>query len=56
VSHLLEYAFGRSRTKVDDGLIDNLTQASLDGTPITELLVRMAESGAFTTRSTEELP
>ena len=56
VSHLLEYAFGRARTKVDEGLIDNLTQASLEGTPITELLVRMAESGAFTSRSTEELP
>jgi hypothetical protein len=56
VSHLLEYAFGRPRNKVDEGLIDNLTRASLDGTPITELLVRMAESGAFMTRSTEELP
>jgi hypothetical protein len=56
VSHLVEYAFGRARARVDDGLIDGLTEASLAGTSIVELLVRIAESPAFMTRSTEELP
>jgi hypothetical protein len=56
VSHLVEYAFGRARGRVDDGLIDGLTEASLAGTSILELLIRIAESPAFMTRSTEELP
>jgi hypothetical protein len=56
VSHLVEYAFGRARGRVDDSLIDGLTEASLAGTSILELLIRIAESPAFMTRSTEELP
>lgn len=56
VSHLAEYAFGRQREPLDEDLIESLTDASLDGAPIVELLVRIAESPAFLTRSTEELP
>jgi hypothetical protein len=55
-SHLLEYAFGREKERVDDPLIDALTDASLGGAPIIELLVRIAESPAFLSRSAEELP
>lgn len=55
-SHLVEYAFGRKREPVDEPLVSALTDASLDGAPIVELLVRIAESPAFLTRSTEELP
>ncbi len=56
VSHLVEYAFGRSHGRLDQALIDSLTAASRGGAPIGELLVRVAESPAFMTRSTEELP
>jgi len=56
VSHLLEYAFGRQRVPLDEELLEALTDASLAGTPILELLVRIAESSAFLTRSAEELP
>jgi hypothetical protein len=56
VSHLVEYAFGRAHGAPDQGLIDSLTDASMNGTSILELLVRIAESPAFMTRSTEELP
>lgn len=56
VSHLAEYAFGRERGRPDDELVQALTDASLAGAPILELLVRIAESAAFLTRSTEELP
>jgi hypothetical protein len=55
-SHLLEYAFGREKERVDNPLIDALTDASLDGAPIRELLIRIAESPAFLSRSVEELP
>lgn len=55
-SHLVEYAFGRERERVDEPLVSALTEASLAGVPILELLVRIAESPAFSTRSTEELP
>jgi hypothetical protein len=55
-SHLVEYAFGREKERVDDPLIDALTDASLSGAPILELLVRIAESPAFLSRSVEELP
>ncbi|HTV25294.1 MAG TPA: DUF1592 domain-containing protein [Polyangiaceae bacterium] len=55
-SHLLEYAFGREKERVDEPLVDALTDASLGGAPIVELLVRIAESPAFMTRSAEELP
>jgi hypothetical protein len=55
-SHLVEYAFGREKARVDAPLIEALTDASLAGTPILELLVRIAESPAFLTRSVEELP
>ncbi len=56
VSHLLEYAFGRERGPLDEGLVAELTQASLSDTPIVDLMVRIATSAAFMTRSTEELP
>ncbi|MEY2937059.1 MAG: hypothetical protein RL033_7808 [Pseudomonadota bacterium] len=55
-SHLVEYAFGRKRERLDEPLVDALTDASLEGAPIVELLVRIAESPAFSSRSTEELP
>ena len=55
-SHLVEYAFGRRRERLDDPLVSSLTDASLGGAPIIELLVRIAESPAFLSRSTEELP
>jgi hypothetical protein len=55
-SHLLEYAFGREKTVLDRTLIGALTDASLGGASILELLVRIAESPAFMARSTEELP
>ena len=55
-SHLVEYAFGRERERLDEPLVTALTDASLRGAPILELLVRIAESPAFLTRSTEELP
>lgn len=55
-SHLVEYAFGRRRERVDEPLVSALTAASLEGAPIVELLVRIAESPAFLSRSTEELP
>ncbi len=55
-SHLVEYAFGRRRERLDEPLVSALTQASLEGAPIVELLVRIAESPAFLSRSTEELP
>jgi hypothetical protein len=55
-SHLVEYAFGRPRTALDQGLIDNLTNASLDGAAIVQLLIDITTSPAFMTRSTEELP
>jgi len=55
-SHLVEYAFGRPRGPLDQGLIDYLTNASLDGAPIRELLIRVTDSPAFLTRSTQELP
>jgi len=55
-SHLVEYAFGRERERVDEPLVTALTEASLGGAPIIELLVRIAESPAFLTRSAEELP
>jgi len=55
-SHLVEYAFGRKREPVDDPLVSALTDASLEGAPIVELLARIVESPAFLTRSTEELP
>lgn len=55
-SHLVEYAFGRPSSRADDELVESLTEASMNGTPIIELLIRIAESPAFMTRSTEELP
>ncbi len=55
-SHLVEYAFGRPRAPLDKGLIDNLTNASLDGAPIVQLLIDITSSPAFMSRSTEELP
>lgn len=55
-THLVEYAFGRRRDRVDEPLVSALTAASLEGAPIVELLVRIAESPAFLSRSTEELP
>jgi hypothetical protein len=55
-SHLVEYAFGREKGRVDTPLINALTEASLAGAPIVELLVRIAESPAFLSRSVEELP
>lgn len=55
-SHLVEYAFGRPRTRLDQGLIDDLTTASLDGAAIVQLLIDITSSPAFMTRSTEELP
>jgi hypothetical protein len=55
-SHLLEYTFGRTSKRPDDALVTSLTEASLGGAPILELLVRIAQSPAFMTRSTEELP
>ena len=55
-SHLVEYAFGRKRAPVDAPLVSALTDASLEGAPIVELMVRISESPAFLTRSTEELP
>jgi hypothetical protein len=55
-SHLVEYAFGREKQRLDEPLITALADASLDGAPILELLVRIAESPAFLSRSTEELP
>jgi hypothetical protein len=55
-SHLVEYAFGRKRSPVDEPLVTALTDASLEGAPIVELMVRIVESPAFLTRSTEELP
>ena len=55
-THLLEYAFGRETERIDEPLSSALTDASLEGAPILELLVRIAESPAFLTRSTEELP
>ncbi len=55
-SHLVEYAFGRRHERLDDTLVSSLTDASLGGAPILELLVRIAQSPAFLTRSTEELP
>jgi hypothetical protein len=55
-SHLVEYAFGRSRDPLDADLVSSLTEASLAGVPILELMVRIAESPAFLTRSAEELP
>jgi hypothetical protein len=55
-SHLVEYAFGRGTERLDDGLITSLADASLGGAPILELIVRIAQSPAFLTRSTEELP
>jgi len=55
-SHLVEYAFGRQREPIDEPLVNALTEASLAGAPIVELLVRIAESPAFLSRSTEELP
>ena len=55
-SHLVEYAFGRPRTPLDEGLIDDLAAASLDGAAIVQLLIDITSSPAFMTRSTEELP
>ena len=55
-SHLVEYAFGRSRDPLDDELVGTLTEQSLAGTPILALLLDIATSPAFLTRSTEELP
>jgi len=55
-SHLVEYAFGRQREPIDEPLVSALTEASLEGAPIVELLVRIAESPAFLSRSTQELP
>jgi uncharacterized protein DUF1592/uncharacterized protein DUF1588/uncharacterized protein DUF1595/uncharacterized protein DUF1587/uncharacterized protein DUF1585 len=55
-SHLVEYAFGRSRDPLDADLVSSLTEASLAGVPILELMVRIAESPAFLTRSSQELP
>lgn len=56
-SHLVEYAFGRRLERaVDEPLVSALTEASLEGAPIVELLVRITESPAFLSRSTEELP
>jgi hypothetical protein len=55
-SHLVEYAFGRKRSAVDEPLVSAHTEASLEGAPIIELMVRIVESPAFLTRSTEELP
>jgi hypothetical protein len=54
-SHLVEYAFGRQTQRLDQALIATLAQASLDGAPILELLLRITESPAFLARSTEEL-
>jgi hypothetical protein len=55
-SHLVEYAFGRRSVRRDDPLITQLTDASLGGAPILELLLRITQSPAFLTRSAEELP
>jgi uncharacterized protein DUF1592/uncharacterized protein DUF1588/uncharacterized protein DUF1595/uncharacterized protein DUF1587/uncharacterized protein DUF1585 len=55
-SHLVEYAFGRSKDPLDQELVSALTEASLGGAPILELMVRIAESPAFLTRSAQELP
>jgi hypothetical protein len=54
-SHLVEYAFGRETERVDQPLIDALSEASLGGAPVLELLLRITESPAFLARSTEEL-
>lgn len=55
-SHLVEYAFGRGTERLDDGLVTELTDASLGGAPILELMIRIAQSPGFLARSTEELP
>jgi hypothetical protein len=55
-SHLVEYAFGRQTERLDEPLIEALTDASLGGAPILELILRIAESPAFLARSVEELP
>jgi hypothetical protein len=55
-SHLVEYAFGRETQRLDEPLIEALTDASLGDAPILELIVRIAESPAFLARSAEELP
>ncbi len=54
--HLFEYAFGREASSDDAPLIDELTAASLEGATIPSLLLAIAQSGAFLTRSTQELP
>lgn len=54
--HLVEYAFGRVLAEEDAGLVQSLTEASLADAPIADLMLRIAQSVAFTRRSAEELP
>lgn len=54
--HLVEYALGRKQTPLDAPLVAQLTEASLGGASILDLVVQLAQSPAFTQRSAEELP
>lgn len=51
-----EFAFGRDVTAADDSFIDALGQASQEGAPIQELILKLVESDSFLTRSPVEAP
>ena len=56
VRHWLQFAYGRPDTHSDQALIKRLTEASLAGTPVRELLLGLIQTPAFLARSSEELP
>ncbi len=51
ISHLFEYATGRGVAATDAPFVDELTQASLDGAPIRELVERLVQSRVFRFRA-----
>lgn len=53
--HWVEFAFGRTFSAGDRGLIANLGRASLEGASIRKILADLVASPAFLNRTTEEL-
>lgn len=55
--HLVEFALGRTITKYDEELLEQLEQESLDDAASTaELLLKVVTSTSFRYRSTQEMP
>ncbi|NJK90000.1 MAG: DUF1588 domain-containing protein, partial [Myxococcales bacterium] len=54
--HWLEFTFGQVAERAPDGLLDRLTQRSLEGASVQDLILEIVRSRPFRTRSTETDP